>query len=42
MCELGGPQLDGPALRLEVYDEELCPSQEAKAKANPTFSSEDA
>lgn len=23
MCELCGPQLDGPALRLEVYDEEL-------------------
>lgn len=42
MCELCGPQLGGPALRLEVYDEELCPSLEARAKTNPTFPPEDA
>ena len=42
MCELCGPELDGPALSLEVYDAELCPSLEAKAKRNPTFFSEDA
>lgn len=41
MCELCGPELDGPALRLEVCDAELCPL-EAKAKTKPPFSSEDA
>lgn len=42
MCELCGPELDVAALRLEIYDVELCPSLEAKAKTKPTFSSEDA